>query len=204
MKTPPRYKLCRRLGDGVYVQCQTPKYQIAKSKKIGAKKFFRKPKTDYGIQLIEKQKVRFSYHINERQLSNYVKRALSASGETPTGVLFQSLELRLDNIVYRAGITLSRQQARQAVSHGHIAVNGKRVTIPSCHTRVGDVIAIRPRSLSSPLFHEVRNKIKNITLPAWLAVDNAGELTVKSMPSLEAGRDADLDYGSVIEFYNRV
>jgi len=99
-----------------------------------------KAPTEYGTQLIEKQKIRFSYGISERQLSNYVKKATQNKGAGTAEKLFESLESRLDNVIYRMGLGASRRATRQMVSHGHFIVNDHRVTIPSYEIKTGDVI----------------------------------------------------------------
>jgi len=206
MKTPSRYKVCRRVGDGVFVQCQTQKFHLRSSRKGGVRaKGFRRPRTDYGNQLIEKQKVRYSYNISERQLSNYVKKADSASGHAPGKLLYTYLESRLDNIIFRAGLAASRQQARQMVSHGHIYINGKKLNIPSYQVVPGAVITVKPKSKESALFREAEERQKTLQVPSWISRGENGAVTVLSLPvhgDLKEGYE--LDFSTVIEFYNRV
>src|SRR3990167_8707281 len=146
MISKPKFKICRRLGPGVYDKCQTSKFRATSSKRglLGA----RRPKapSEYGAQLIEKQKIRFSYGISERQLSNYVKKASHIRGAGTAEKLYEGLESRLDNVIYRMGLAVSRRAARQMVSHGHFIVNDKRVTIPSYELKSGDIIKIREGS----------------------------------------------------------
>jgi small subunit ribosomal protein S4 len=205
MKVGPKYKICRRLGDNVFAQCQTQKFRIARSKKQGTKKFSRKPRTEYGTQLLEKQKVRYSYYINEKQLSNYVKKARGTKKTPPTDTLYELLESRLDNIVYRAGFIPTRSFARQIVSHGHVLVNGKRVTIPSYHVKSGDVVSIRPESRGNHIFSTLNEKLKDVIIPNWFILDKKkGEVTIKAKPSKEGVGNESLDFSSVMEFYSRV
>ena len=143
MKIGPKYKICRRLGAQVFEKCQTPKFVAAESNKKGGKGKRGKAATNFAIQLLEKQKVRFSYGVSEKQFYNYVKKALVVKKGAPTEKLSESLERRLDNVVYRLGLANSRALARQMVAHGHFVVKGKRVTVPSYNTSVGDVISIR-------------------------------------------------------------
>src|ERR1035437_4743315 len=148
MITKPKFKICRRLGPGVYDKCQTSKFTpSAKFSGPGA----RRPKapSEYGAALIEKQKVRFSYGITERQLSNYVKKATHIKGAGTSEKFFEELESRLDNIVYRMGLAPSRRGARQMVSHGHFIVGNHKVTVPSYAVKIGDVIKVREGSKTS-------------------------------------------------------
>src|SRR3990167_1918892 len=170
MITKPKFKICRRLGPGVYDKCQTPKFSSA-AKKGGT--FGSRPKamTEYGQQLIEKQKIRFSYGISERQLSNYVKKASHIKGAGTVEKFYEELESRLDNAVYRMGLSPSRRAARQMVSHGHFMVGDKKVTIPSYGLKPGDVIKIREGSKRKGIFNNLAEKLKEYKPPAWLAFD---------------------------------
>jgi small subunit ribosomal protein S4 len=200
MKTGPKYKICRRLGAQVFEKCQTPKFVAAESNKKG-KKGGRKAATNFAIQLLEKQKVRFSYGVSEKQFYNYVKKALVVKKGAPTEKLSESLERRLDNVVYRLGLANSRALARQMVAHGHFVVKGKRVTVPSYNTSVGDVISIREGSRNKVLFQNLETRLKNYTSPNWLSFDIAkGEAVVKALPNQP---ESYLDYNAVIEFYSR-
>src|SRR3989338_4253332 len=140
MLTKPKFKICRRLGPGVYDKCQTPKFSATSGKFGGPNARRPKALSEFGAQLIEKQKIRFSYGINERQLSNYVKKASLTKGAGTAEKFYESLETRLDNVVYRMGLAASRRAARQMVSHGHFIVNDHKVTIPSYEVKIGDII----------------------------------------------------------------
>ena len=134
MKVKAKYKVCRRLGPGIYEKCQTEKFALAQSRKQALSKMGgrrRRNVSQYGLQLMEKQKVRFTYGVNEKQFHNYVKEALRSKDITPAERLYQMLEVRLDNVVFRMGLAPTRQASRQMVSHGHILVNGKRMKVPS-------------------------------------------------------------------------
>ncbi|MBP6926451.1 MAG: 30S ribosomal protein S4 [Candidatus Pacebacteria bacterium] len=201
MKIGPKYKICRRLGAQVFEKCQTPKFVAAESNKKGGKGKRGKAATNFAIQLLEKQKVRFSYGVSEKQFYNYVKKALVVKKGAPTEKLSESLERRLDNVVYRLGLANSRALARQMVAHGHFVVKGKRVTVPSYNTSVGDVISIREGSRSKALFQNLDTRLKNYTSPNWLSFDIAkGEAVVKALPNQP---ESYLDYNAVIEFYSR-
>src|SRR5690606_30165190 len=148
MKIGPKYKIARRLGAPVFEKTQSQKYALSLARKERTSKGRPRAKSDYGKQLIEKQKARFSYGLTEKQFRGYVDKSLSA--KSPAQKLFSLLETRLDYTVFRAGLAKTRAQARQAVSHGHITVGGRRVTIPSILLTEGDVIGIRPGSAASP------------------------------------------------------
>ena len=197
----PKFKICRRLGPGVYDKCQTPKFSAASQK--GGMAGARRPKalSEYGAQLVEKQKIRFSYGITERQLSNYVKKASGTKGADTATVLYEGLESRLDNAVYRMGLAPSRRAARQMVSHGHFIVNGKRVTIPSYELKSGDVVKIREGSKVKKIFDNLAEKIKDYNPPAWLSFD----AKVMEGKILERPKNTDsfIDLNAVLEFYSR-
>lgn len=202
MKTVQKYKICRRLGPGVFEKCQTTKFAISEARHLKNGKGKRqKPLSGYATQFIEKQKVRFMYGISERQFSNYVKEAVNHKGSLSTDFLFELLENRLDNVVYRLGLTHSRRLSRQMVSHGHILVNGKKTTVASHHVSVGDVIAIREGSKKSILFQDMANKMKDYTCPNWL------NFNVESLSGVVQGKPKNtegyIDLNTVLEFYSR-
>src|SRR3989344_8300409 len=170
MKIGPKYKIARRLGAPVFEKTQSPKYalSLARKERTGGKGRG-KPKSEFGQGLIEKQKARFSYGLGEKQFRNYVDKALRSPN--PVQRLFITLERRLDNVLFRAGIAKTRAQARQAASHGNILINGKRVTVPSILLSKGDTLSLRAGSSASPLFGEVTERMKTVTVPAWLKVN---------------------------------
>lgn len=200
--TQKKYKLCRRLGANIFEQCQTQKFAssepaVKKGKKGNGRR------SDYGNQLIEKQKVRFMYGVREKQFSNYVAYAMESAkkGVSPADLLFQKIEERLDNVVYRLGFAHTRALARQMVSHGHFTVNGKKFTIPSYSVKIGDVIAIREGSKSSALFKDAAVKLKAIKKPDWFTFDDTKlTATVSGTPK---NPDPILNFQVVIEFYSR-
>ncbi len=201
MISKPKFKICRRLGPGVYDKCQTSKFVAASSK--GGSLSARRPKapSEYGAQLIEKQKIRFSYGVTERQLSNYVKKALNSKGPGTAAMLYEVLEFRLDNAIYRMGLSVSRRAARQMVSHGHFIVNDKRVTIPSYELKSGDIIKIREGSKSKKIFDNLTERIKDYNPPAWINFDNSGlEGHILDKPKNTEGF---IDLNAVLEFYSR-
>jgi len=207
MKIGPKYKVCKRLGTGIFEKCQTEKFVLAqsraaKSKKIGKKR--PKSMTNYGRQLIEKQKVRFTYGISEKQFSNYVKKSINKKEVSPSEELHKSLENRLDNVVYRLGFVKTRRMARQVVSHGHIMVNNKKVTIPSYNVNVGEKISIKESRKSNGIFINLNKTIQESPLlPTWLSIDiKKMEGVVKGDP-IYSPSELLFDLQSVIEFYNR-
>lgn len=212
MKIGPKYKICRRLGDNIFPQCQTTKFAISCSttnkKSVdgrGGGKGGARGKSDYGVQLIEKQKARYTYGVNERQFRNYVENARhKVKTGNPAPELYQLLELRLDNVVFRAGWATSRAFARQVVSHGHIMVNGKRVTIPSMKLSLGDVVTIRKQSLTKPIYSNLDERLKDYVTPKWLLWNDSDKtLTVKALP-LFGEQEANLNFTAILEFYSRV
>ncbi len=196
----PKYKIARRLGPGVFEKTQTQKFALSQARK--GKGDSRGPKTDFGIQMLEKQKARFSYALTERQFSKYVKQALEKKG-TNRDLLYHMLETRLDNVVLRAGFAATRLAARQMVSHGHLMVNGRRVTIPSYQVKVGDKISIREGSTKKTLFLNIEERIKGAQAPSWLANDLEKKvITVQGAPKLNQTQ-LIFDIGQVLEFYSR-
>lgn len=200
MISKPKFKICRRLGAGVYDKCQTSKFVSASAKTLPGGK---RPKalTEYGTQLVEKQKIRFSYGVSERQLSNYVKNVSHIKGAGTALKLYEDLESRLDNVIYRMGLGSSRRATRQMVSHGHFIVNNHRVTIPSYQVKVGDIIKIREGSKSSKLFENLADRLKDYNAPAWVSFDtNTLEGKIVAKPK---NIETFLDLNAVLEFYSR-
>jgi small subunit ribosomal protein S4 len=169
----------------------------------GKSRGFSKPKTEYGIQLNEKQKARFIYGLGERQFRNLVTEALLKKGTNPTQSIFELLETRLDSVVYRLGLSPTRSGARQMVSHGHIAVNGRRVNTPSLRVKMGDVISVNGRSAAKALFASFDERFKDVTVPGWLSFDPGKRTaTVQGMPQYVKSENM-FDLNTVIEFYSR-
>ncbi len=141
----PRHKICRRLGQPICGSDKCPALRRSYRPGQHGQQGRRTKLSEYGRQLEEKQKLRYTYGIMERQFRNYFRRALKARGRTGE-MLLQMLETRLDNLVYRLGFARSLPQARQLVTHGHVTLNGRKVNIPSHPVQPGDVIAIREKS----------------------------------------------------------
>jgi small subunit ribosomal protein S4 len=197
-----KYKLARRLGAPIFEKTQTQKYAQSEQKKGRKRGGRRKQVTEYGLQHNEKQKARFTYRVSEKQFSNYVKEALSSKAKS-ADVLFEKLELRLDNVIYRMGISDSRGHARQIVSHGHMKVNGRKVDIPSYRVKIGDKISIREVSLTKPIFAELAEKVAPKTTPSWIKFDLKKNITeIQGMPKVE-NEELLFNLGSIVEFYSR-
>jgi len=203
MQIGPKYKIARRLGPAVFEKTQTQKFQLSEARHARKKSDKRpKPLSDFGLQLIEKQRVRFSYGITERQLSNYVAKATETKGGNSAEKLFVLLESRLDNVVYRLGIAHTRRLARQMTSHGHFLVNGKRTTVPSYAVKAGDVVSAREGSKKSVLFAALEKKLQNYSVPKWLKFETDKiSATVSGVPALETGGAFNLN--TVLEYYSR-
>jgi len=202
MKPVKKYKIGRRLGAGVFEKCQTTKFAMSEARHAKNSKNKRpKPLSGYAQQFIEKQKVRFMYGISERQFSNYVEEAVLHKNVSANEYLFELLESRLDNVVYRFGLTHSRRLSRQMVSHGHIVVNGKKTTVPSYRAKIGDIITIREGSKKSPLFGDMANKMKDYTCPNWLTF-NTESLSGK-VQGKPKNIEGFIDLNTVLEFYSR-
>jgi len=205
MKIGPKYKIARRLGAPIFEKTQTQKFALSESKKgkSGGRNQRRRTKTQYGIQMAEKQKARFTYGVSERQFGNYVKQAMQVSGKKPSEALFEGLERRADNVIYRVGFAPTRTAARQMVSHGHILVNGRKITIPSYKLTDNDVISIREGSKEKKIFENIDEKIAERTENNWLSVDvKKKTVTIQAVPTL-SGTDLLFDLDVVIEFYSR-
>lgn len=160
----------------------------------------RKKVSDYAIHLNEKQKIRLTYLVSEKQFSRYYKKASGKTGVTGT-ILLQILESRLDNVLYRAGFSTTRRQSRQLVNHGHILVNGKKVDIPSFLVKAGDVITIREKS--KELFKGLVEYVDAAAVPAWISVDKAELKAVfERLPEREE-MDPEFKEHLVIEYYSK-
>lgn len=205
MRIGPKYKVCRRLGGGIFDKCQTQQFTLSEARHTKSKgKRGGKTLSDYGKQLLEKQKVRLAYGVRERQLRRYVEAAhKKEAGSDPTELFMRQLETRLDNVVYRAGLANSRALARQMVSHGHVVVNGRKVTIPSYQVKEGDVFGIRNESKTKPLVQNRKEAIMDVRAPVWIAFDaKVFEGSIKALPQKHAVEMA-ADLGAVLEYYSR-
>ena len=207
--TGPTCRLCRRFGDKLMLKgekCSTPKCPLEKrnSPPGGGRSRTRGRSgiSDRGLQLREKQKLRFSYGVLERQFRkffNEAKKSPGATGET----LLMLLERRLDNVVYRLGFADSRAQARQIVRHGHIMVNGRKTDIPSFLVKSGDVVKWREVSKKTEYYKRLAEEIEGKSIPSWLSLDEESVtgrvLNLPGKDDIEAGFNTK----AVVEYYSR-
>jgi small subunit ribosomal protein S4 len=203
MKIGPKYKIAKRLGAPIFEKTQTQKFELS-LQRGGRQQRGRRPNqmSDYKRQLIEKQKMRFTYGISEKQLRRYVNEAVAKSNQ-PVALLMNRLESRLDNIVYRMGLAKTRQMSRQMVSHGHFCVNGKKLTVPSYKVKPGDVITVREGSQSATMFQLVKEQYEPAGVPAWLSFDiKKMEGAMKEAPVYNAAESL-FDPEQVMEYYSR-
>ena len=163
----------------------------------------RKKKSEYALQLQEKQKVKFVYGILEKQFHSYYEKAIRMPGETGENLLVL-VERRLDNVVYRLGFAMTRREARQLVNHGHFTVNGKKVNIPSYLVKVGDVIEVREQSRQSVKFKRfVGEDAIIVNVPQWLDKEkNALKGTVSKLPARE-DIDLPIEEHLIVELYSK-
>ncbi|MEE0410294.1 MAG: 30S ribosomal protein S4 [Clostridia bacterium] len=162
----------------------------------------RKKQSEYGIQLNEKQKVKFIYGLLEKQFKKYYVMATKQSGITGQNLL-QILESRLDNVVFRLGLANTRREARQIVNHGHILVNGSKVDIPSYLVKPGDVVAVREKSKSSVRIKEIVEANEKRIIPKWLSMDkNKLEGKVIQLSDRE-DIDYDVEEHLIVELYSK-
>ncbi len=163
----------------------------------------RRKQSEYATQLNEKQKVKFVYGVLEKQFRMYYEKAAKAKGQTGE-VLLTTLERRLDNVVYRLGFAMTRREARQAVSHGHFTVNGKRVNIPSYLLKPGDVVEVFERSRSSVMFKRLTGEdAPVVVVPQWLSREkNSLKGVVEKMPVRE-DIDFPVEEHLIVELYSK-
>lgn len=197
----PKYKICKRLGSAVFEKCQTQKFQLAETR--APRRSARRGGSAFGAQLLEKQKARFIYGLSEAQFSRYVKEAMEQKGSDSMQGLVTRLESRLDNVVFRAGFVKTRRAARQLVSHGHVTINGKRMTIPSYMVKSGDAVAIRQESRGSALFANRSETVAEHKAPQWLLLSSDGfSATVSAVPSASTN-ELSWSPSTIIQFYSR-
>ncbi len=198
--TKARGKIARRMGVNLF---SAPKYDRLLKRKPnppGDRRPRRRKMSDYGLQLEEKQKLRYTYGLHERQLYNIYLQARRRGRATGKNIA-ELLESRLDNTVFRLGFAVTRAQARQLVSHGHILVNERRCTIPSRSVEPGDTIDLRRRGSTENLVRQ--NLSHNGASPRWLSLDgDTLQGRVVDAPR-EAELDLPVDLQRVVEFYAR-
>lgn len=204
--TGPVCRLCRAEGAKLFLKgdrCYTEKCGLTKrNSKPGQHGTRRGKMSEYGLRLREKQKLRRFYGINETQFSTIYKKATGMTGQTGHNFL-QLLERRLDNVVYRLGLGVSRSQARQLICHGHFTVNGRKLDIPSALLRVGDVIAVAEGSRDVQTIKENAEASASRSIPAWLEFNpEAMSGSLVAVPVREQ-IDVPVNEQLVVEFYAR-
>lgn len=197
--TGPKARINRRLGFQVFESAGAVRASERKEYPPGMAQRRRKP-TNYGLALVEKQKIKYYYGLREKHLRKYFDKARRIKGNTGEHLLILC-ERRLDNVIRRAGLALTRPQARQAVVHGHFALNGRRATKPSILVRPGDVITVRNRPNLKKLYKEQAGAGDSTTAD-WMTVDDEQKVTITSYPTFE---DVTLpvDVGQVVAFLSR-
>lgn len=200
-------RLCRRVGEKLMLKgerCATPKCAVER-RSIGAgQRRGGRPRklSDYGVRLREKQKARYTYGVLERQFRRMFAEAQKSPGKTGES-LIQLLERRLDNTVYRLGFAESRNEARQLVRHGHLAVNGRKVDIPSFLVKPGDMVGWREGSISKEPYKSALEGIDSKIIPSWLSLDKDNlSGRVLSLPLAEEV-SAKFDGKLIVEHYSR-
>ena len=191
----PVLKRCRSLGlDPVFLG-------IDKKSNRSLNRANRK-KSEYGLQLCEKQKAKFIYGVLEKPFRNYYAKAERMKGQTGTN-LMTLLELRLDNVLFRLGYGRTRKECRQIVDHKHVLVNGKQVNIPSYQVKAGDVIEIKEKHRTSPRYKEILEVTEGRMIPSWLEADHDNFTgTVKELPSRDE-TDVPVNETLIVELYSK-
>jgi len=200
-------KQCRRSGEKLFLKgerCNTAKCPVVRRNyPPGVHVPKGHPRlTEYGSQLAEKQKARRTYRIMEKQFHRYYEEAKATEGNTAE-LFAQSLELRLDNVVFRAGFTTSRDSARQLINHGHVDVNGRKLNIPSYRVKEKDVITMRKNSTEKGVGQDVTPRIEQAEKPVWIQVDPTElKITLNRIPNSE-DINTGLSMNTIVEFYSR-
>lgn len=190
----PIIKRCRYLGIEPSI--------LGSSKKLGKRKRNMRKLSEYGVQLKEKQKVKFIYGVLEKQFRNLYKKADKMAGITGENLLML-LELRLDNVVYRLGYGRTRKEARQIVRHNLVTVNGKKTNIPSITLKVGDVIEVKENKKDLQRFKNVLDVTSSRIVPEWLSADQANlKGSVNALPKREQ-LDLPVNETLIVELYSK-
>lgn len=192
----PVLKRCRQLGiDPAELGYSSKKESIRQPKR-------RRKESEYGMQLREKQKVKFIYGVLEKQFHRYYEKAERKRGITGE-IMLQELERRLDNVVFRMGFASTRREARQLVNHGHFTVNGKRCNVPSAQVKPGDVIAVCEKSRSSVKFKALIEEYGKKTMPKW--IERTAESFEGKIVAMPARDDIDYEVSEnlIVEHYSR-
>jgi small subunit ribosomal protein S4 len=205
--TDAKCKKCRRAGDKLFLKgerCYSQKCAMVKRPYAPGihGKARRRRASEFSAQLAAKQRVRLVYSLMEKQFKKYFLEALRKKGDTRQN-LMKKLEMRLDNVIFRAGLAKSRSLARQLVSHKHVLINNKPVNVASYEVKEGQVIGFKENIKKSPIFENAATVLKNYQAPSWLALDiEKMEIKIISQPSVDdLGNLAALNL--IVEFYSR-
>ena len=205
MITGPRYKIAKRLGASVFEKAQTQKFALSADRSAKNKRRTRGGRqSEYAKQMLEKQKVRVTYGLQERQFRTYVRKALTTTHDAkPTDRLHELLELRLDNVVWRLGLASTRRAARQMVAHGHLMVGDKKSRVPSQMLKVGDRLKVREGSKDHGSLVGFNERFLDRPLPSWLSWNpKTMEGSVIERPTTASASPAG-DLVAVLSFYTR-
>lgn len=201
--TGPKAKLCRRFGENIFGPAKYDKILEKRPYPAGQHGAnARRKLSDYGIHLKEKQKLRLTYCLMEKQFKGYFTKAAKAGGVTGDN-LIQLLERRLDNVVYRLGFASTRMQARQFVNHGHFMVNGKKVDIPSYLCKAGDIIEVRPKSRGMKMLAEALQMSEATSPYSWLTIDKENMRGSFDRIPLAADIPVTVDLRLIVEYYSK-
>ena len=204
--TWPKKKLCRREGVNLF---GTEKYDLTKWKRAPLRS---RKTSEYGSQLRKKQLAKRMFGLSEKQFASYFTKAQKSKAEGTTWEkMLRLLELRLDNVVYRANFARTRIQSRQFVSHAHFTLNGVKVDVPSISLKIGDVIVLRDKLKESPLYKSLLEELEEfskqnkgkVSSCKWIDVDSKKlTITIKSLPTLEDFEQI-IDIQKIVEFYSK-
>ncbi|HHZ98206.1 MAG TPA: 30S ribosomal protein S4 [Candidatus Marinimicrobia bacterium] len=199
----PKAKIARKFGENIFGNAKITKILERKNYSPGQHGQSRRRRpSNYGLQLKEKQKIKYMYGLLERQFRNFFQKADKMSGETGLNLL-QILECRLDNVVYRLGFSPTRAAARQMVNHKHFLVNGKSVNIPSYLVKENDQIGVRSKSRKLAVIHDSVKQVRGDLDSGWLSLDKASlSGMVTKLPEKE-DFDATLKVQMVVELYSK-
>jgi small subunit ribosomal protein S4 len=202
----PVCRICRREGMKLFfkgARCYTKKCAFERRPSPPGQHGVRRRKvSEFGLQLREKQKMRRTYGVLERQFKNYFEEAEGRPGVTGENLL-RILETRLDNTVYRMGFASSRAQARQLVLHGHFSVNGRAVDVPSYQVRAGDVVEVRQSRRKRTPFQNAKETISAAQVPDWVHVEPESLRATVAYPPRRDQMPAELNEQLVVEYYSR-
>ncbi|HID39261.1 MAG TPA: 30S ribosomal protein S4 [Calditrichaeota bacterium] len=200
--TGAKGKIVRKFGENIFGNPKFDKLLSAKPYPPGQHGLSRRKMSDYALQLREKQKLKYTYGLLEKQFRLFFKKAERMKGVTGENLL-QLLESRLDNTVYRLGFAVSRTQARQFVLHRHITVNGKVVNIPSYILKPGDVIQVREKSRRLGMFHEALKRVRAENMYSWLELDKAQMKGAFLDKPQRENIPVNVDESMIVELYSK-